>query len=138
MANVTPTVGGRISGRVHLTFEALAVLPVGAPVMVVGDYQVDLCDGSRPCVGFIEVSNVRRAGGVYPAGYAPGTVTVEVRGHAVRAFTAGGAIAAGAIFGAGAAGAILAAGAGVSPVGIALMAAAGANSRFDGLVGVSA
>ena len=105
--------------------------------MVVGDYQVNLCDGSKPCIGFVEVSNVRRTGGVYPAGYAPGTVTVEVRGHAVRTFTAGGVIVVGTIFGAGAAGAILPNGAGVSPVGIALMGSAAAG-RFDGLIGVSA
>ena len=136
--NVTPGPGGRISGRIFLTCEAMSVLAVGAPVMIVGNYQVNLCDGTKPCIGFVEVANVKRTGGVFPVGYSPGTVTVEVRGWAVRTFVSGDAIAAGVIFGVGAAGAILAGGAGVSPVGISLMPTTAAGQRFDGLLGVSA
>ncbi len=137
MSVVTQTSGGRISGRIFLTCQTSANLVVGDPVHLTGDYVVAKADGTKPILGFVEVANVRRLGGVYPSPYTPGIVTVEVRGWAVRVFTAGGTIVAGALFGAGAAGAILPAGAGVANVGIALMGATSGN-KFDGLLGSAA
>lgn len=137
MSMVTQTPGGRISGRIHLTFQTSAILVVGDPVHIVGDYVVAKADGTKPIVGFVEVANVKRVAGNFPVGYTPGIVTVEVRGWAVRVHTAGGTIVAGALYGVGAAGAILPPGAGVMNCGIALTGATNGN-KFDGLLGLSA
>src|SRR5882724_8807811 len=89
MPNVTNTSGGKISGAIALTFEATVSLAVNDPVMVSGNYQVVKCDGSKPCVGYVDRANVVRTGGTFPSPQVPGTVTVEARGTSVRVITVG-------------------------------------------------
>lgn len=135
MANVTSAAGGKISGLLALTFEATEAVAINAPVHVSGDYQVENADGTKPIVGFVDVPNVKRVGGVYPSAVSPGTCTVEARGVAVRKLTSGAAVTAGARVGINAAGKVVAApAASVAECGIALMAAGAADVSIDVLI----
>lgn len=134
MSNVTATSGGKISGQIALTFETTVSLPVNAPVMVTGDYQVQKCDGSKPCVGFVDVANVKHNQGQFPVPNTPGTVTVEAFGVAVRVVTAGGSITAGTKVGIGSDNKLHAAGGSVSTIGVALLAGSSGDS-IDVLIG---
>ena len=95
----TKSVGGKITGLLALTLEATTALAVGDPVHVSGDYQVAKADGSKSCIGYVSVKNVRRgtgaSAGLYPVANTPGDVTVEARGYAVKSFVAAAAITAG-------------------------------------------
>lgn len=132
----TKTAGGRISARIALTLEATAALNIGDAVHVVGDYQCNLADGTKPIVGFVSVQNRQRdvVTGNYPVNLVPGDVTVEAIGHMVITRKSGGAFAAGAAVGINATGALVAAGGGVRTVGVALIAATGANQDVDVLI----
>jgi hypothetical protein len=127
----TTAPGGVIPFDITLTFTGLTALNINDPVMVVGDYEVDLADGTKPTVGAVEVPNVRRQGGVYPVANPGGEVTCGVRGHGVKTVTAAGAIAAGARVRATAAGYVAAVIGDEGQVGIALTAAGAAGDSFD-------
>lgn len=132
--NVTSTHGGKISGAIALTFETEVSLVPNDAVMVSGNYAVAKCDGSKPCVGFVDVGNVRHVGGVYPSPDVPGTVTVEAFGVAVRPIVAGGSITAGAKVGIGSDSKLHAAGGSVSTIGTALIGGS-ADDTIDVLIG---
>ena len=133
--------GGRITGLLALTFEAQVAMQRNDPVMVTGDYEVGIADGTKPVVGFVSVSNVKRtsteAAQTGPVPNVPGDVTVEARGLMVLELQSGAAIAAGAPVGINATGDLVAvADAGVlGYVGIALTATTAANQAIDVLVG---
>lgn len=95
----TKTVGGKITGLLALTLEATAALNAGDPVHVSGDFQVARADGTKPCIGWVSVPNVRRGtganAGLYPVANTPGDVTVEARGYAVKDFLCAAVVAAG-------------------------------------------
>jgi hypothetical protein len=131
----TKAAGGKITGLIALTLEAQSALEVGDPVMVTGDYECDLADGSQPIVGIVSVRNVGRgANGAYPVAVTPGDVTVEARGWLVVTKLSGGAITAGTGVGINATGDLVADGTGVAHLGIALMGATGAGTKIDVLV----
>lgn len=134
----TRTSGGKITGLLALTVESQVALDIGDWVMVTGDYQVGLADGSKPVLGHCSVSNKKRISTVMGTSVGnasvPGDVTVEARGLYVKRELAGGAFAAGADVGVGAANTVVAAGAGVASIGIALMASTGAGDDVDILV----
>lgn len=134
MSNVTATSGGKISGQIALTFEATVSLNVNDPVHVTGDYQVQKADGSKAVVGFVDVGNVKRAGGVYPSASTPGTVTVEAFGVAVRVIKAGASITAGTKVGIGSDNKLHAAGGSVATIGTALMGGS-SDDNVDVLIG---
>lgn len=128
----TKRAGGKITGLLALGFESALALDLGDPVMVVGPYEVALCNGSKPCVGVVSVRNVKRGvNGEFPVDNPGGDVTVEMRGFYVRTVLSGAAITAGTEVGYGAAGTLVPAGAGVSTVGVALMAATAAGQSID-------
>lgn len=134
VASATTTSGGKISGLVALTFEAVTAVAVNEPCHVTGDYRVAKADGTKPIVGFCDKANVKRVGGVYPSLENPGTVTVEARGVAVRTLVSGGAVAVGIKVGIDSTGRVLAVGAGVTACGISLMGAGAAGVSIDVLI----
>lgn len=124
MVAVTQTAGGRIrgAGTIAITCRANSELAVNDPVSITGDYIVAKCNGTKPCVGFVDVANVKRSSdGVYPVVDNPGQVTVAVRGNEVRTLVAGATIAAGALVGYNSSGDLVTQADDVSHVGIALM-----------------
>ena len=124
--------GGKITGLLAIGFESALALETGDPVMIVGPYEVALCDGSKPCVGVVSVPNVTRGvNGEFPVPNPGGDVTVEMRGFYVRTVIAGAILAAGVEVGYGAASTLVAAGAGVATVGVTLMAATAAGQPID-------
>lgn len=133
----TKTAGGKISGLLTLTLEAQVALQVGDPVMVTGNYECGLNDGSKPCVGFVQVKNVTRSAGAYPVAKAPGDISIEARGVAVRRVKSAGAIAAGVRAGVNNAQKLAVTGAGVAEIGITLMAATAVDQWVDVLVTAS-
>jgi hypothetical protein len=147
----TQASGGKITGILALTLQAQSALNDGDPVHIVGDYECDVADGTKPIVGFVSVRNVRRGStltganpnaGFYPVANVPGDVTVEARGFMVLTLTASAAVAAGAMVGISGARTVVswtgATPAATTPVGIALEPASGAGVTFDVLVGPSA
>jgi len=95
----TQVAGGRITGHLALTVIATAALQEGDPVMLTGDYQVGLSDGTKPSIGYVSVRNVKRVvtdvSSTFPVGNPGGDVTVEARGLNVGCFASKGAITAG-------------------------------------------
>jgi hypothetical protein len=134
----TKLAGGKITGLLALTLEAQVALEIGDPVMVTGDYECGLADGTKPVVGFCTVANKGTTNTIMSrtvgTPVVPGDVTVDVRGYMVRTITSGGAFAAGVGVGIDAAGDLVADGAGVAHVGVALLASTGAGERIDVLV----
>lgn len=132
----TKQAGGKITGLLALTLEAQVALAVSDPVMVTGDYECGLADGSKPIVGHVSVANVQRQAGtgLYPVEKVPGDVTVEARGFSVRRIKSAGAVAAGIEVGQGANQKLAAVGAGVAKVGISLTAATAVDQWVDVLV----
>lgn len=134
----TKTAKGKITGLLALTMEAQVATDIGDPVHIVGDYEVEIADGTKPVLGFVSVSNKQRISTSMSTSVGnakvPGDVTVEARGLMVRTIPSGGAFAAGAEVGIDINGDLVAAGAGVATVGISLMAAAGAGEDVDVLV----
>jgi hypothetical protein len=124
--------GGRISGRIAGTFSCATARTFNDPLMVVGNYAVDLADGSKPVVGYVGVPNVKRVAGAYPVANPGGDVTVELSGFSIATVTSGGAIAAGLRVKVGAGGVYLQAANGdEGVVGIALTATSGAAQSLD-------
>jgi hypothetical protein len=127
----TKTAGGRITGLLALSMEAQDAFEVGDAVIVTGDYEVDVPDGSSPILGHVSVANKTPTHGVATrAPEVPGPVTVEAIGFYVRKCVAGGTIAAGAAVGYDNAGVLKAAGSGVVTCGLALMGGA-LNDEID-------
>ena len=123
--------GGVIPFDISLTFTGTSALNMNDPVMVTGDYTVDLADGTKPTVGAVEVPNVIRQGGVYPIANPGGEVTVGVRGHGVKTVVAAGAIPAGSRVKVTGAGYVVAAIGDEGQVGIALTHTTAAGQTFD-------
>jgi hypothetical protein len=118
---------GRITGLLALTLEAQSALEVGDAVIVTGDYECDVPDGTSPIIGHVSVANKEPTRGTATRDpQVPGDVTVEAMGWYVRTFIANGAITAGTLVGVSAASPreVVTAGAGVTNVGIALMTVA--------------
>lgn len=134
----TKTAKGRITGLLALTMEAQAATEIGDPVMVTGDYEVDIADGSQPVLGFVSVANKGRVSTALSTSVGnavvPGDVTVEARGFMVQTIAAGAAITAGASVGINADGDLVPSGTDIADVGISLMAAAAAGDLVDVLV----
>ena len=131
----TKLAGGKITGLLALTLEAQVALEVGDPVMVTGNYECGLNDGTKPCIGFVSVKNVKRQAGAFPVALVPGQVTVEARGVMVRKIKSAGALAAGIAVGTNGAQKLAADGAGVAHVGVSLMAATAVDQWLDTLIG---
>jgi hypothetical protein len=129
---VTKTPGGRITGLLALTVEAQVALEKEDPVMVTGDYEVGLADGTKPNLGHVSVANKAPVHGTAtrPA-EVPGVCTVEARGFYVRTILSDGAIAAGVGVAYGAAGALAAVAAGAHYDGIVLTHATAAGQKID-------
>lgn len=133
----TKGAGGRITGLLALTLEAQVALEKGDPVMITGDYECGLANGTKPMMGTVSVANKEPVRGVAtrPA-QVPGDVTVEARCFYVRTLIAAGAIAAGVGFRHAAAGAIVAVAADAVGLaaridGIVLSGASGAGEAID-------
>jgi hypothetical protein len=77
----TKTSGGKITGLLALTCEAQEALDVGDWVQLVGDYEVELADGTKPVLGKCSVSNKKRVSSVLGTSVGnanvPGDVTIE-------------------------------------------------------------
>lgn len=128
----TKTAGGRITGLLALSCEAEVALQKGDPVMVVGDYEVALADGTKPMLGSVGVANKAPVHGVAtrPA-QVPGPVTIEARGFYVQTRIASAAFAAGVGLRHGAAGALVAAAAGERIDCISLVHSTAAGQKID-------
>lgn len=133
----TKTAGGRITGLLAITLEAQVALAKGDPVMITGDYECGLADGTKPHFGTVSVANKAPVRGVAtrPA-EVPGDVTVEARCFYVRTRIAAGAIAAGVGFRHTTAGAIIAVPVDATGIaarldGIVLSGATGAGQKID-------
>jgi hypothetical protein len=100
----TKQAGGRITGLLALTLEAQEALAIGDPVHVVGDYEVEKADGTKPCVGFVSVKNVARGAGGVISALSPGQVTVEAPGFMVQTAVAAVPFDAGVLIGLNASG----------------------------------
>jgi hypothetical protein len=91
--------GGKITGLLALTVEAQEAINRNDPVHLVGDYEVEKADGTKPVLGFASVVNRKRVNTVTSTtvGVAnvPGDITVEARGFMVLELTAAGTIGAG-------------------------------------------
>lgn len=133
----TASAGGRITGHLALTVAATAALNENDPVMLTGDYQVGLCDGTKPSIGYVSVKNVKRVvtdtASTFPVGNPGGDVTIEARGLNVGTFLSGGAIVAGNYVKVNNAGAYVDGGVvwAVGIVGIALVHTTAAGQSFD-------
>lgn len=87
----TKITGGVISSRIAATLEANYAAALGDVVMGgPGDFQVVLCDGSKPPLGVVVMPNVKRGSGAlagtYPQANTPGDVSVGLRGHSIQTF----------------------------------------------------
>lgn len=133
----TKTHGGRITGHLALTVQALVALQEGDDVMVTGDYEVGLADGTKPSIGHVSVRNVKRVVTAttdeFPVGNPGGDVTVEALGYNVRVKTSAGAITAGHYVNNDNTGGLVDGGLErtVATVGIALMGATAAGQPVD-------
>jgi hypothetical protein len=123
----TKTAGGQITGLLALTCEAQEATERGDAVHLVGDYEVELADGTKPVLGYVSVSNKRgRVSSVMGTSVGnavvPGDVTVEAPGFFVREMELGATLAAGVEVGIGVGGAniVVAAGVNVATIGILL------------------
>jgi hypothetical protein len=136
----TKVAGGVMGYRLALTLEAnynaaMNDCVMGGP----GDFQVSLCDGSKPILGQVIMPNVKRGSGAlagtYPQPSTPGDVSIGTRGHAVQTFTSAAAITVGAAVNVNATGGLVPSGtANSQPIGIALNGAAGSGTKIDVLV----
>lgn len=133
----TKAAGGKITGLLALTCEAQEAIAIRNFVHLVGDYEVEIADGTKPILGAVSVANKHRdpATGAYPANKVPGDVTVEARGFWVGVYTSGAAIEAGELVGTvNGISVVPADTVGASEVGIALTSAVGAGEAVDVLV----
>lgn len=134
----TKTPGGKITGLLALTMEAQEALHVGDHCHIVGDYEVEKADGSKPVLGRCSVANTQRVNTAYSttvgAPRVPGAVTVEARGFWVETATASGALAAGILVGIDGDGKIDAVGAGVAEYGLLLTSSDADGDPVDVLV----
>lgn len=129
----TKTAGGRITGLLALSCEAQVALETGDGVMITGDYEVGLCDGTKPLLGNVSVANKAPVRGTAdrPA-EVPGPVTVEAIGFYVLTLLAGGAIPAGSPVGYNATGDLVAVPLGdPSERGVALTGTTGIGQKLD-------
>jgi hypothetical protein len=138
---VTKTAGGLTTPDVGITVEAEYAAQKGDPVMITGDYAVNKCDGSAPCIGYVGQRNVRRGtlaggnAGQYPVANTPGIAEVNAFGVGVKDFVVGAvAVVAGTGVGINAAGLLAPDGAGVSHIGVVLMGGA-TGASVDVLLG---
>lgn len=119
----TKTSGGKITGLLALTVEAQEALDVGDVVMITGDYEVGLSDGSG-ILGKVSVSNKGRVSTVMGTSVGnpvvPGDVTVEVPAWFVSTMELGATLAAGAEVGTSDGKTLVAVGAGVARIGVLL------------------
>lgn len=85
--------GGKITGLLALTMEAQESIDFNDPIHVVGDYEVEKADGTRPVLGYASVINRGRVGTAYGTSVnnavVPGDITVEARGLMVVEVEAG-------------------------------------------------
>lgn len=95
----TKTSGGKITGLLALTCEAQEATDVGDWVHLVGDYEVEIADGTKPVLGRVSVSNKQRVSTVMGTSVGnarvPGDVTVETPAFFVSRETAAETIVAG-------------------------------------------
>lgn len=102
----TKTFGGKITGLLALTCEAQEATNVGDWVHLVGDYEVELADGTKPVLGKVSVANKQRISSVTGTSVGnakvPGDVTVETPCFFVSREVAGETIAAGDLVAVGA------------------------------------
>jgi hypothetical protein len=118
--------GGQITGLLALTCEAQEALDKGDAVHLIGDYEVEAADVTKPVLGYVSVSNKKRVSTVMGTSVGnanvPGDVTVEAPGFSVKRMELGATLAAGVLVGIGVGGPniLVAAGAGVATVGILL------------------
>lgn len=119
----TKATGGKITGLLALTVEAQEALDVGDVVMLTGDYEVNLSDGTG-VLGRVSVSNKKRISGVMGTSVGnpkvPGDVTVEVPGFFVAQMELGATLAAGAQVGTNDGKTVVAVGTGVARIGTLL------------------
>lgn len=130
----TSAAGGKITGLLALTMVGTAALAVGDPVHVSADYTVVKADGTKPVIGHVSVSNVKRVAGAYPVGNAGGDVTVEARAFYIRTIVSGAAITVGTEVGIGASNTLVPAGSNVATIGVALMGAGASGTPIDVMV----
>lgn len=130
----TKAPGGKITGLLALTFEAQEALNVRDPVHIIGDYEVERADGTRPIPGHVSVANKGRDGRTYPASIVPGDCTVEARGFYVMRAVSAGAIEAGLRVAVNAAGGYVEGDGILEEIGTALTGTDGAADEFDILV----
>lgn len=92
--------GGNITGLLALTVEQQEECEPWTAVHLVGDYEVEKADGSKPILGLVSVGAYGRVGSGLGTSVGnpivPGQITVEVPGFMVRRVTLGGTVAAGA------------------------------------------
>lgn len=91
--------GGKITGLLALTMEAQESIDFNDPIHVIGDYEVEKADGTRPVLGYASVINRGRVGNAFGTSVnnavVPGDITVEARGLMVVEVEAGAPIEAG-------------------------------------------
>lgn len=120
---VTKSSGGKITGLLALTCEAQEELDIGDVVMLTGDYEVNLSDGTAK-LGKVSVANKGRVSGVMGTSVGnpvvPGAVTVEVPGFFVSTMELDATLAAGASVGTSDGKTLVADGVGVAHVGTLL------------------
>lgn len=123
----TKASGGNITGLLALTMEAQEALNKGDAVHLVGDYEVEAADGTKPILGYVSVSNKRGRNSTVMGtsvgnAVVPGDVTVETPGFFVREMELGATVDAGDEVGIGVGGPniVVPAGANVATIGIAL------------------
>lgn len=132
----TKAAGGKITGLLALTCEAQEALAVRDWVHLVGDYEVEKADGTKPVLGVVSVSNKGRnpATGAYPASIVPGDVTIEARGFYVSVLVSGGAIDAGEPVGYDGTAVVQVVDGAINQIGVALTGTVGAGEDLDVLV----
>lgn len=132
----TKSTKGRITGLIGLTCEAQYAAEKGDAVIVTGDYEVDLADGTKPVLGTVTVANKAPQRGVATRDpEVPGDVTVEALGFTVQTLVSGGAIPAGSQIGYNATGDLVAVALGAAGnCGIALTATTAAGQEIDCLL----
>ena len=91
--------GGKITELLALTMEAQESIDFNDPIHVIGDYEVEKADGTRPVLGYASVINRGRVNTSYGTSVnnavVPGDITVEARGLMVVEVEAGAPIDAG-------------------------------------------
>lgn len=100
--------GGNITGLLALTVEQQEDIPSWAPCHLVGDYEVETADGSKPILGLVSVTAHGRTNtglsSTVGVPIVPGQITVEAIGLMVRRLELDGPVEAGRIVGASASG----------------------------------